>query len=528
MSSLPRRHAVRFAGFGRHSRPEHDETLYQCARRAGVRIVGACGGRGVCGSCLVRVTRGTVDLLSPAAARDDGWVRACLARPASDCEIELAPRSLAPVVRAEVEGPEFTVAPDPAPRSPERAATEARLGLAVDLGTTNAAGFLVDLASGRRLASLGIENPQASYGADLVSRINHATRVQAGARELQAAALTAISALASDLCEAVGARTGDIAAVALCGNTAMHHLALGLPVAQLARAPFVPVTCGALELSAHELRLPGMPGARVHVLPNVGGFVGGDHVAALLATETRWSGATAIVMDIGTNTEVTLVHGGELTTVSCPSGPALEGGHIACGMRAAEGAIERVWVEDGRLRVATIGNATPVGLCGSGVIDAVAAMLEAGIINRRGRIQPGHDGVRVRESHREVVLAPDVVFGQGDVRAVQLAKAAIRAGIDVLLAERGIDAAALDRLLIAGAFGAYLNVASAIRIGMLPALPLARVEQVGNAAGVGVRAALVSAGTRARACALAARCHHLALGSQPGFHKTFMRSIGFD
>jgi uncharacterized 2Fe-2S/4Fe-4S cluster protein (DUF4445 family) len=581
---------VRFADLRRESRCLPGETLYQCARRAGVRIVGACGARGVCGTCLVRVTRGAVDMVSPAANGPDGWLRACLVRAATDCEVALAPRSLAPVVRAEVEGREAPVAVEPLVRAIElsleaprlgsaqadadrviaalgapgaaridlealralparlRAAgwrarawlrgdeiiavvpREARgpLGLAVDLGTTNVAGFLVDLASGRRLASLGIENPQTAFGADLVSRVNHAAHSAAGARELQAAAAAAVTALARDLCDAVGANSEDIAEIALCGNTAMHHLALGLPAVHLARAPFAPAVCGALDVKARELGFAAAPGACAHFMPNIGGFVGGDHVAALLATEARWTQASAIVMDIGTNTEVSLVHGGEITTVSCPSGPALEGGHIGCGMRAAEGAVERVRLQDHRLVLTTIGDAPPIGLCGSGVIDAVAALLDAGIADRRGRIAPGHAAVRQRGAQREVVLAPEVAFGQGDVRAVQLAKAAIRSGIDLLLAERGLAPESLDRLLIAGAFGAYLDVSSAMRIGLLPALPPERIVQVGNAAGVGVRAVLVSAAARERAHRLAARARHLELGSQPAFGKIFMRRIGFD
>lgn len=593
---------IRFENLDRESQCNQGETIFHSARRAGVRIVGACGGRGVCGSCIVRIASGDVGVLGSesadtgTAARARAWVRACLARPASDCVVEIAPRSIAAVVRAEVGGEEVMITPDPVVRSHDvvlapavmgsggkgqgggadgdrvidalrdggvaridlyalrelpgllrgsgwrlqamvrgdeviavRSRGSRSLGLAVDLGTTNCAGFLVDLETGTRLASLGIENPQAAYGADLVSRVNHAIRSPASAQELQTAAIAAIAGLARDLCEAVSAAPRDIVEVAVCGNTAMHHLLLGLPVSQLGRAPFIPALGEAIDIKARDLALGIAPGAYVHLLPNVGGYVGGDHVAVLLATENRWAKTTTIVMDIGTNTEISLMHRDNITAVSCPSGPALEGGHIGAGMRAAEGAIERVRAQHDRLEIEVIGgNAEAVGLCGSGVLDALAAMLELGILNRHGRICTGHQAVRENGAQREVLLAPGVAFTQNDVRAVQLAKAAIRAGIDCLLREAALEEEAIERVVIAGAFGAYIGLPAAVRIGLLPALPLARIEQVGNAAGIGVRMALASAALRDRARRLALRCRYLELGTLPGFQRVFMRRIGFE
>ncbi|MCZ7564480.1 MAG: ASKHA domain-containing protein [Burkholderiales bacterium] len=589
------RRRVRFAGIDRDAECTERETIFQGARRAGVRVVGACGGRGVCGTCAVRIAAGEVELLDPPgpharAQLANGWLRACLARPLGDCLVELSPRSLAPVARAEVEGA-GGAAVEPAPavraltvalprrRSPRGVADAARLlgalgdpsvaridlgvlrelptqlrasgwraavcvrgdeviavdapgrrtlGLAVDFGTTNVAGFLLDLTTGVQLASLGIENPQAAYGADLVSRINHAVRAPDGAAELRRAAAGAVGALAHDLCAAASAQPREIVDVAVCGNTAMHHLLLELPVAQLGRAPFVPALEAAADYKAREVGLALAAGAWVHVLPNVGGFVGGDHVAALLATETQWDAGTSIVMDIGTNTEISLVHAGAIATVSCPSGPALEGGHISCGMRAAEGAIERVRIDGGRIEAQTIGGAEPVGLCGSGVLDAVAEMRRTGLLDARGRIQPGHPAVHDAGGRRALALAPEVMFTQEDVRAVQLAKAAVRAGIDLLLGEAGLAERAIDRVLIAGAFGAYIDVQSAIACGLVPALPVERFVQVGNAAGVGVRMALASVALRERARRIAQRCRYIELGSLAGFQQTFLGRIGFD
>ena len=402
------------------------------------------------------------------------------------------------------------------------------LGLAVDLGTTNVAGFLVDLRTGARLASLGIENPQSMWGADLISRINYAIRDAAAAEELRTAAASAVNVLAADLCRAVGAVRTQIVDVAVCGNTAMHHLLLGLPVRQLGRAPFVAAVRASDDVHARDLGLDVAAGAYVHLAPNVGGFVGGDHVTALLASEERWQGVrTALVMDIGTNTEISLIHDGRFLSASCPSGPALEGGHIACGMRAAAGAIERVALRDGRIVVQTIGEEEPVGLCGSGVLDALAVLLQAGIIDARGRIAARHADVRTEEGVRQVVLAPGVHFTQGDVRAVQLAKAAIRVGVELLADEAGLAEADIDRFIIAGAFGAYIDVGSGVATGLFPDLPRERFEQVGNAAGVGVRRMLASRGARARAAELARACRYVELSSRSDFQRRFLRQISF-
>jgi uncharacterized 2Fe-2S/4Fe-4S cluster protein (DUF4445 family) len=589
-----RRFTVRFENLNREASCTEGETIFQSARRAGIRIVGACGGRGVCGTCMVRVTSGEFDSPrtegSEAAARlRRKWQRACQVRPLSECTVEVAPRSVARVVRADVDGRSGeALAYDPAVRVrelsldaptlsqagadadrvlallrqdraasmdlnalrelPERLRTRdwklravlraaevigflrpgrRALGLAVDLGTTNCAGYLLDLESGTRLNGIGIENPQAGYGGDLVSRLNYAMASAERRHELCEAAVTAVNELARTLCEAASASPEDIVDVTLCGNTAMHHLLLGLPVRQLGRAPYVPAVCAALDVKTRDLGIVSAPGAYLHLMPNVGGYVGGDHVAALLATEERWSTATTVLMDIGTNTEISLIHAGEIHTVSCPSGPALEGAHISAGMRAAEGAIERVSFEDGRIAVRTIGDAEPVGLCGSGVLDAIAVLLEAGVMDRRGRMLRGHALVREQGERLEAVIAPGVALSQADVRAVQLAKAAIRSGVELLVREAGLEQEAIERVVIAGAFGAYIRVESAIAIGLLPALPLERFEQVGNAAGLGVRMVLASAALRERACELARRCRYLELGSVPGFQKAFMARIGF-
>jgi uncharacterized 2Fe-2S/4Fe-4S cluster protein (DUF4445 family) len=311
-------------------------------------------------------------------------------------------------------------------------------------------------------------------------------------------------------------------------------------VAALGRAPFVAASLEAVDLPARQLGLRLGAGAALHLAPGIGGFVGGDHVAALLATEPLWSQAgTSLVMDIGTNTELSLVHGGRIGSVSCPSGPALEGGHIGAGMRAAEGAVERVLIDaDDRLQMQVIGGGAPIGLCGSGVLDALAAFVGAGWIDARGRIVAGrHPAVGSTDGVRSITLAdaaqdgrrsiPALRFSQHDVRAVQLAKSAIRTGIALLAAEAGLAEAQIDRLVIAGAFGAYLSVDSGIAIGLFPRLPRQRFVQVGNAAGLGVQQMLASRARRVDAQRLARSCRYLELSRRADFQKTFLHHIGF-
>jgi uncharacterized 2Fe-2S/4Fe-4S cluster protein (DUF4445 family) len=272
------------------------------------------------------------------------------------------------------------------------------------------------------------------------------------------------------------------------------------------------------------------PGAYVHFLPNIAGFVGGDHVAVLLAAIHAKPSGLVIALDIGTNTEVSLIDGESLSSVSCASGPAFEGYHIRHGMRAARGAIEKVRIENNAIQIQTIDDAPAAGICGSGVLDAMAQLYLAGVVDGSGRMLDGHARVRAVQDHREFVLvekgesgAPAaVVLTQHDIRELQLAKAAIRTGIQVLLATSGRKEKELDQVLIAGAFGTYIDVASAVAIGMLPNLPLERFKQVGNAAGMGARMALISSTQRMKAQALASRVKYVELGSAPQFSETFL------
>jgi uncharacterized 2Fe-2S/4Fe-4S cluster protein (DUF4445 family) len=395
------------------------------------------------------------------------------------------------------------------------------LGLAVDLGTTNIAASLVELATGRVVAGGARLNPQTAFGGDVIARLAHALSGEAGRRELQTAAVSAIAGLAAELTDEA---PQGIAEIAVVGNTVMQHLFLGLPVESLARAPYAPAVLAPVERAAAELGLSAAPGARVYVAPSVAGFVGGDHVAALLDVLADPPDGTWALVDIGTNTEIALIRGTRIVSASCASGPAFEGAGISRGMRAAPGAIDRVAI-DGGLCLHTIGEVPPVGICGSGVLSLAAAMKRAGLVNARGRLAADAPGVHERDGTRllelDATAAPPLAFTQHDVRAVQLAKGAIRTGLDLLLADAGIVAADLDHLLIAGAFGSRIDPGDAVAIGMLPDLPADRLRQIGNVAGTGASRLVVSLDARERAERLAGSIRYLELASVPGFDMTF-------
>lgn len=416
-----------------------------------------------------------------------------------------------------------------------RPAGERLYGLAVDIGTTKLAAYLVDLHDGSIAARMGAMNPQIAYGEDVIARIAYCDLHADGRRLLQSKLVEALNTMLEQLCRQAALETGQVVAAVVVGNTVMHHLFSGLPVAQLGAAPYLPAASGALTFSAREVGLALPPAAPVYMPPNIAGYVGADHVAMLLATGAWQAGGNVLAMDIGTNTEITLAAGGRLFACSCASGPAFEGAHIRHGMRAAPGAIERVQIRAGKVFLHTIGGQPPVGLCGSGILDVVAELRDAGIVDARGALDRGHPQVRVRGRLTEYVLVPAAESGGGqeiavtreDVHEIQLAKAAIRAGVNILLREAGVDAEDLDAFLIAGAFGTYIDVANAVKIGMFPPLPLEKFRQVGNAAGSGARQLLLSRQKRKDALALVERQNYIELTIDPGFTDIFVQAMFF-
>jgi uncharacterized 2Fe-2S/4Fe-4S cluster protein (DUF4445 family) len=410
--------------------------------------------------------------------------------------------------------------------------SEKLLGLAVDFGTTKLAGYLIDLKTGKTLASKGLMNPQISYGEDIIARCNMAVASAEGKAQLQKLAADAISELGDSMARSIGNSGKDILEAVVVGNTAMHHLYLGFPVRQLVLAPFVPAVDMAMDIKARDLGIRIAPGAYVHVLPNIAGFVGADHVSMLLASEARSLKGAVVALDIGTNTEVSLLHDGKIHSISCASGPAFEGGHIRDGMRAGAGAIERVRITMDGVDIETIDDAPPVGICGSGIIDMVAQLYLSGVSDAGGRMKTGHPRVREQEGQLEFVLASEeerqgraVVFTQHDVRELQLGKAAIRAGIATVLESNNLGEEDITGIVIAGAFGSYLDVSSAVDLGMFPAIRLDRITQVGNAAGMGAKRALISTEQRSEAKAIAAEATYIELAGSSAFSRNFIQAV---
>jgi uncharacterized 2Fe-2S/4Fe-4S cluster protein (DUF4445 family) len=411
------------------------------------------------------------------------------------------------------------------------------LGLAVDLGTTKIAAYLVDLETGEELAATGQMNPQIGYGEDVISRLVHADRDDVGKHELARVVREGLNNLIVALAFKAGVTQEQIAEACIVGNTAMTHLLLKLPVHQLTVSPFVAASSSALDVKARDLDLDIAPGAYVHVLPCVGGFVGADHVAMIIGSDLDRNPHTAIGVDIGTNTEIVLHKPNEkyLTAASCASGPAFEGAHIRDGMRAATGAIEAVLITPDEIKYETIGNAPAVGLCGSGIVDTVAEMYRHQIIDRRGRLRRDAPHVRKTDRGFELLLVPgersgtgrDIVITQKDVNEIQLAKGAIETGLETLLEATHTPPEDIKEVIIAGAFGTYLNLDSALDIGLLPRLSNAQYTQVGNAAGVGAKMALLSYKERARAQHIARRTGYVELTVFPGFQRRFAMSMLF-
>jgi len=411
------------------------------------------------------------------------------------------------------------------------------LGVAIDLGTTKIAASLLDLSGGKELAVSGALNPQIAYGEDLISRLSHARQNPENGQTLAMLVRETIDRLIGDLITRTKTDRDRIADLCIVGNTAMTHLLLGLPVAQLTVSPYVAATSDAMDIRARDLNLTVAPGANVHFLPGIGGFVGADHVAMILASRLHRGDRLAVGIDIGTNTEIVLFHPEHrmLTAASCASGPAFEGGHIRNGMRAASGAIMSVKFTEKGLSLSTIDHADPVGICGSGIIDALAELHRWKVINPSGRLDKDNPRVRTRDKGPEILLAAadqsgrgrEIVLTQNDINEVQLAKGAIKAGLETLLAATGTSIEAVREVVVAGAFGSLLDLKSVLAIGMFPHFPNASYRQVGNAAIEGAKMALISKNARRDAWNIAVHSTHLELSTYPEFNRLYALAMQF-
>jgi uncharacterized 2Fe-2S/4Fe-4S cluster protein (DUF4445 family) len=410
-------------------------------------------------------------------------------------------------------------------------------GLAVDLGTTTVAVYLADLHDGRIVVSGAALNEQSPFGADVVSRISYADAHPEGLATLQKAAVKTINKLLDDLMAKRSIDRENIYLITVVGNPTMLHLFLGMNPEGLAAFPFRPVFSDALTLTAFETGLNLPAHTKLEILPLVSAYVGADTVAAALAAGLDQPGPPRLLLDIGTNGEVVLAVNDKIWACSTAAGPALEGGAITFGMRAVPGAISAVTITDD-VALSIIGRRSARGLCGSGLLDVVAQLLDKGLIGKTGRLQdakglPEGLSVAVRkrltpgEKGRRFHLAPEVYLTQGDISQLQLAKGAMRAGIEILMAEAGITVDDVEEVLLAGAFGANLRPESLVAVGLLPPVQRKKIKTIGNAAGVGALLCLLSEEHHHRALHLARRMKCLELSLRKDFQDRFMKGMQF-
>ena len=424
------------------------------------------------------------------------------------------------------------------------------LGVAIDVGSTTVAGHLCHLSTGAVLASSGVMNPQIRFGEDLMSRVSYVMMNEKGQEELTAAIRSALDDMVGDLVEQAGRTRDSVLEVALVGNPIMHHLFLGLDPYHLGVAPFALATDGAVRMPASEIGIEAHPGARIYVLPCVAGHVGADAAGAILSEGPHRSPAIQLLVDVGTNAEIVLGSAGRLLAASSPTGPAFEGAEISSGQRAAPGAIERVRIDrltlEPRFKVIgvdlwsdeegfeeAVAATGVIGICGSGIIEAVAELVLAGVVSTQGLVLDSGRTDRVMTEGRSAAYLlyegssgrdNRIIINQNDVRAIQLAKAALHAGVRLLMDRLGVEK--VDEIRLAGAFGSHIDPVYAMVLGMIPDCDPDRVSAAGNAAGTGAMMALLSGAARAEIEDLVTRVEKIETAVAPGFQKQFVEAMG--
>jgi uncharacterized 2Fe-2S/4Fe-4S cluster protein (DUF4445 family) len=530
-----------FEPTGRRLEMPAGETVLTAAQKAGTGLIATCNGRGTCHQCIIKLVSGRLNPITAIergalsnSSLNSGLRLACQAVPITDVTINIPLESTSTSQRLQLEGLEVELTPDLNSHVAGLLPPGQELyGLAVDIGTTKVAAYLVNLDNGQTIAKGGTPNPQIAYGEDVISRIAYANLGAAETEILRSTLAEAIKALIMEVCRDGRVENRQIVDAVVVGNTAMDHIFAGLPTRPLGEAPYTPARLEEVSLPAETLGLDLAPGALIYRPPVIAGFVGSDHVAADLACGLTGPGENALLVDIGTNTEITLRTPDGLICCSCASGPAFEGAHIHAGMRAASGAIERVFHDQDGWRYQTIDGKPAVGICGSGILDAVAEMRRIGIIDERGTLKKDAAGVEQMDQGWAFHLVNNdpgsgqkaIYITRRDVNEIQLAKAAIRAGIEIVLNSKGMQASQLKKVIVAGAFGTYLHLTSALAIGMFPELPEERFFQAGNAAGAGARMMLVSEAARQKAVKLQECMQYIELTAYKHFQDIFVAAL---
>ncbi len=504
-------------------------TLLEAAGQAGIILNTVCGGKGICEKCAVNI--------EPTGQQ----VLACQYRIESELTvtIPISCRFFEQKILAEGIDTKTKIQRDIYKKYLQIQPSAEIFGAAIDVGTTTVVAKLINMTGGQCLATEAALNPQSRYGDDVVSRIAYA-ETDAKSTELHKTIIGCINDLIRRLCKKTSIDGKQIFEVCAVGNTTMNHIFLGFPVKQLGQAPYKAYSLDAKDTPADELALQINPAGNVHTVANIAGFVGSDITAVALATGIDAAEDLTLVVDIGTNGELVLGTADKLYAASCAAGPALEGARISCGSRAMEGAIQGVVINEDDIDLDVIGNCPARSICGSGLIDAVAVLLNLGIVEVNGRfakpttlkssLPPAIVSRIIEQDVQPAFVLADaqkVILTQKDIRQVQLAKAAIQAGIKLLERKLGIGDAEIQQIFLAGAFGNYIRAESALRIGLLPEVPAERVHFVGNAASSGAQMLLLSRDCRAQACELARKIEYVEIAHEPDFQAVFIESMSF-
>lgn len=504
------------------------QTLMEALKQAGIFLDAPCGGQGTCGKCLVRI--------SPDG---DSWqeVKACQTKITSDLWVDIGKSAGNHRILTTSSIRKVSYAPS-LPENIDLDSLENYYLAAFDIGTTTIAAYLLDGANGEQLCTASSLNPQAAYGADVISRANY--NLEHGSRELADCIHGAIDELIGELSRKAGIDRERIIQICLVGNTCMHHIFFQYPMDSLVRAPYEPYQRGLIRDQAAKYQIHIHPQGELMFLPVIAGFVGADTMGCILTIQPDQKEEITLMLDIGTNGELVLGNRERLICCSTAAGPAFEGAKIECGMRGAQGAIDHVtWNERG-FHYSVIGGGNPVGICGSGLIDTIACLLCAGLMESSGRLLTPEEAAREKKTWSEHLAMRDgkpvflfdpqedsVYLTQKDIREVQLAKGAISAGILLMERELGISHEQIQTVYIAGAFGNYMDPKSACDIGLLPPELRNRVVPVGNAAGKGAKLALLNRGEMEKTKILMSNVDFLELAVIPEFQDCFVDELEF-
>ena len=538
---------VVFQPLGRTVRVLRGTLLFEAAARAGIIMEAPCGGGGTCGKCRVRILEGVESC--PGVESDtiskemlsEGHRLACQIEVKEDLVVEVPEDSTfegtAKILVADTsDGP---IASD------KRFDGDDALGVAIDVGTTTMVASLLNLASGKELAVVSDLNPQVEYGDDVIARIQKVREDGASLAKLKGLVIDKTNEMIDRLLEESGMARESIVDMTVAGNSTMQQIFSGFDVAPLGEVPFEQAFHEGQTLQARDIGLNVGEDTQVYIFPQIDGFVGGDTVAGMLSSRIDRRDGTILFVDVGTNGEIALSHKGKLAAASTAAGPAFEGARISQGMRAMEGAIEKVVIDDD-VTINVIGGVPPVGLCGTALVDASARLLRLGIIEDTGRMLSREEvsdsvppAVRARvaaegeESGFVIATAEEsasnepIILRQKDIREMQLAVGAIRAGINILMKRLGVNADGLDRVLLAGGFGNFIRRNNACRIGLLPDIPHDKISFIGNSASLGAKLALMSLTERAYAEQLRKETEHMSLSHDPEFQMEFAEAMMF-